>query len=490
MRRKQSPDREELLRRRLAGRAGRAGSPAKVQRAAHPELSFGQRRIWFIDRLQPGSAAYTIPLAHRLRGEVDRAALDAALADVVRRHEALRTRYPADKGEPYQLVEDTPPTLRFEDLSALPDPEARAQEILAAAAEGTFDLAGGPLLRAELLRLAPAEHVLAVTVHHIAFDGWSLGVFTRELAECYAARRAGHSPDLPELSLQYADFAAWQRAHLTADRLSGHLDHWRAELDGAPTVLELPGDHSRPEVPSHAAGEVPFVVPADTADRLRELAREQSASLFVVMLAAYQAVLARHAATSDLLVGVPVAGRDRRELEQLIGFFAHTLPLRARLDDDPAFTDLVARVRESALEGMTHQELPFEQLVEHLTPARELGRNPLVQVLFNLLTRETGTEPGALRLDGLDVTEFAGETVTTRFDLECHVHDHGSRLSGRIVYATELFDRTTMVWFAEHLLHFVTAVAADPSVPISDVSLVTDDELELIARWNAASDIM
>lgn len=483
-------DREELLRRRLAGRAGRTSSLAKARRAARPDLSFGQRRIWFIDQLGPGSAAYTIPWAHRLRGEVDRQALKAALADVVGRHEALRTRYPSDRGEPYQLVDDTPPAVRFEDLSTLPDPERRARKILAEAATGTFDLATGPLLRAELLRLAPADHVLAVSVHHIAFDGWSLGVFTRELAECYAARRAGRHPDLPELPVQYADFAAWQRAHLTADRLRGHLDHWRAELDGAPTVLELPGDHPRPEVPSHAAGEVPFVVPAPVADRLRELARAQSASLFVVMLAAYQAVIARHADTTDLLVGVPVAGRDRRELEPLIGFFAHTLPLRARLDDDPSFTDLVTRVRESALEGMSHQELPFEQLVEHLTPTRELGRNPLVQVLFNLLTRETGTAPGALRLDGLDVTEFAAATVTTRFDLECHIHDHGAHLTGRIVYATELFDHATMVWFAEHLTHFVAAAATDPSVPISDVSLVTDDELELMARWNAASDLM
>ncbi|MGA4844126.1 condensation domain-containing protein [Streptomyces sp. G45] len=483
-------DREELLRRRLAGRARRTGSLAKARRAERPELSFGQRRIWFIDRLQPGSAAYTIPLAHRLRGEVHHATLDAALAAVVRRHEALRTRYPADKGEPYQLVEDTCPPLAFEDLSAADDPEARARAILDEETHGAFDLAGGSPLRARLLRLAPDDHVLLVTVHHIAFDGWSLGVFLRELSECYAALRAGRAPDLPEPPLQYADFAAWQHAHLTAERLRGHLEHWRAELDGAPHVLELPGDHPRPEVPSHRAGAVAFEVPAATADRLRDLARAHSASLFVVVLAAYQAVLGRHAAMDDLLVGVPVAGRDRRELENVIGFFAHTLPLRARLDDDPPFVDLVARVRETVLEGMNHQELPFDQLVEHVAPTRELGRSPLVQVLFNLLTGETGTEPGALRLTGLEVEGFAGEAASTRFDLECHVQDHGAGLTGRVVYAVDLFDRTTMEWFTEHLLNFVTAVADDPTARVSDISLVTDEELELMARWNAASDVM
>ncbi|MGV9695830.1 condensation domain-containing protein [Streptomyces sp. NPDC003470] len=483
-------NREELLRRRLAGRAGRAGSMATARRAQRPALSFGQRRIWFIDRLQPGSAAYTVPLAHRLRGELDRRSLEKALTAVVRRHEALRTRFPAAEGEPYQLVEETDPVLRFEDLSECGDPETRARDMVAAEADSAFDLAAGPLLRARLLRLGPADHVLLVTVHHIVFDGWSLSVFTGELSACYSALRAGLTPDLPELPVQYADFAAWQHAHLTPERLRGHLEHWRTELDGAPTVLELPGDRPRPGAPSHHAGAVPLVVPAGIAERLREVARARSASLFVVMLAAYQAVLSRHTSMTDLLVGVPVAGRDRRESENLIGFFAHTLPLRARLDDDPAFSDLVARVRETVLEAMSHQELPFEQLVEHLVPARELGRNPLVQVLFNLLTPETGVASDALRLAGLDVTEFAGEAVSTRFDLEFHVHDEGARLTARIIYPTDLFDRTTMVWFAEHLLNFVTAVAADPSVRIFDVPLVTDDELELMARWNARSDLV
>ncbi|MFB7664834.1 condensation domain-containing protein [Kitasatospora sp. NPDC056138] len=479
-------NREELLRRRLSGRAGgRAVPPTAARRAERPELSFGQRRIWFVDQVQSDNAAYTIPIAYRVRGDLDVASLRDALATVVERHEALRTRLPAFGGEPYQCIEPAGPVLRCEDLSPETDPEALAAEIFAREADSSFDLDAGPLFRARLLRLARFDHVLLLTVHHSVFDGWSLGVLTRELSDAYAALHQGRRPQLSQVPLQYADFAAWQRAHLTADTLSRHLDYWRGKLAGAPALLELPTDRPRPEVPSHRGGAVRFTVPAETAGRLRELARSQSASLFVVTLAAYQVVLSRYTAMADLVVGVPVAGRDRRELEGLIGFFAHTLPLRADLGGDPSFARLVAQVRESALDGMSHQELPFEQLVEQLAPARELGRNPLVQVLFNLLTRDTGIEPDALVLTGLEVTDFSPGPVSTRFDLELHLFDHGSELTGRLIYAAELFDRTTMSWFTGHFLNALTAVAADPAIPVSAIPLITDAELDLIARWNA-----
>lgn len=482
--------RDELLRRRLSGRAAKRAPLATAKRSEYPALSYGQRRIWFVEQLQPGTTAYSVPVAHRLRGLLDPKALEGAFALVIQRHEALRTRFRVRHGEPYQVVDAAGPAVRHEDLSSHADPEGEARKIVDEEANRAFDLAAGPLLRALLLRLGPSDHVLMLVAHHIVFDAWSLGVLTRELSEAYAALCEGREPDLPALPVQYADFAAWQREHLTADRLSGHLDYWREQLAGAPTVLELPADRARPESPSFRGGSVTFTVPGPAAEGLRELARSHSASLFVVMLAAYQVVLGRNASVPDLLVAVPVAGRGCQELEGLIGFFAHTLPLRARLERARTFDELLLQVRDTVLDGMSHEELPFEQLVEHLSPARELSRNPIAQVLFNLLTREAGTEQGALKLPGLHITEFTIGPVSTRFDLELHVFDHGSELLGKVIYAADLFDHEAMRWFADHFLKLVTMVVSDPSVRISDISLISDAEMDLIRRWNAASDVI
>jgi hypothetical protein len=348
-----------------------------------------------------------------------------------------------------------------------------------------FDLAAGPLFRARLLRLGREDHVLAVTVHHSVFDGWSLGVLTDELAGAYAAYAGGGGPQLAELPLQYVDFAAWQHRHLTDERLAGHLAYWKERLAGIPEVIGLPTDRPRPAQPSYRGGAVSFRIPQETVRGLRALAREHSASLFMVGLAAYQALLSRHTGAGDVVVGVPVAGRDHRVLEPMIGFFAQTLPLRADLGGDPGFAELLDRVRDGFLADSAHQELPFDRLVEEIAPSRDVTHSPVVQVLFNLLSAETGAK--ALHLPGLEVTEFGGDAVTTRFDVELHLYDTGAGLDGRLLYAADLFDDISMRWFAGHYLNLLDAVVRDASVPVSRIPIITGEERDLIAGWNDAS---
>ncbi|WP_328956977.1 condensation domain-containing protein [Kitasatospora purpeofusca] len=485
-----SAEREELLRRRLFERSAKK-RPALTEgpeRGENPELSFAQRRLWFLDQLRPDDVAYVIPAAYRLRGELDADALERALAGVVERHEVLRTRFALNGDEPYQLVEPAAFVLRREDLSRAADPAGAARAEAAAEAATPFALDAGPLLRVRLLKLAAEDHVLLVTVHHSVFDGVSLGLLTREVTAGYAAALAGERPELPELPLQYADFAVRQRARLSGERLAGHLRHWREQLADVPQVLELPVELNRPLNPSFRGRSVPFTVPAEVTEGLRGLAREHRASLYMVTLAAYQAVLGRHARVNDLLVGSPVAGRIGREVEQLIGFFVNTVPLRARLSGEPTFAELVDQVRDTALSAFSHQELPIEKLVEELAPTRDLSRNPLIQVWFNLLNTEGGAEVGELALAGLDVRQFETDGTTTRFDVELHLFDNGtSELTGELIYATDLFSADTARRLAGHYLNFLTAVAADPTLRISRVRIITDEELDLLDRFNSTA---
>ncbi|WP_329045846.1 condensation domain-containing protein [Amycolatopsis sp. NBC_01488] len=480
-----SGDREELLRRRLAGARNRQDGPTAGARAARPVLSHGQRRIWFIDRLQQGSPGYTIPAAYRLRGALHIGALHGALAAVTQRHEVLRTRFPVVDDEPYQDIAPYWPGLALHDLSGTGDPVARAGELVTDEAYRTFDLAEGPLLRAELLRLATDDHVLLITVHHSIFDGASLSVLLGELATAYTAIASGRQPDLGAPPVQYADFAAWQHRHLTDDRLAADLAYWRDRLDGVAPVLGLPTDRPRPKIASARGGAVGFTVPPETTAALRTLARTHSASLFLVTFAAFHAVIGRYAGTTDVLLGVPVAGRDRRELENMIGFFAQTLPVRVDLSGEPTFAELLGRVREEFFDATAHHQLPFDRLVEQLADSRDLAHNPIVQVLFTMLG--TGTGADVPRLPGVAAEEFGSAATTTRFDLELHLADAGDRLDGRVVFAADLFDETTMSWFAGHFLAMLTAVAADPGARVSRVPLITPQELALVEEWNERS---
>src|SRR6185369_4694917 len=371
----------------------------RVPRLEFLPLSYAQQRLWFIHQLDPASVAYNIPLAVRLSGQLDIAALRATLTEVVRRHEALRTTFAVHAGDPYQLIH--PPAeveLPITDLtvgaalrgrpseeigvfaedgrprSAAPTVATlEAQRIAVEEARLPFDLERGPLLRARLLQLSEEEHVLLVTMHHIVSDGWSMGVLVREVAALYTAFSTGQPTSLEELPIQYADYAVWQREWLRGEVLERQLSYWREQLAGAPAVLELPGDHPRPSMQGFRGSFEPVTVPAEVTARLKELSRREGVTLFMLLLGAWQVLLSRYAGAEDIVVGTPIANRQRGEVEGLIGYFVNALALRTDLSGDPSFRELLRRVREVALGAYLHQDVPFEKLVEELQPERALS---------------------------------------------------------------------------------------------------------------------
>ncbi|HSF40240.1 MAG TPA: amino acid adenylation domain-containing protein, partial [Thermoanaerobaculia bacterium] len=448
-------------------------------------LSFGQERLWILDRLAPGAAVYNMPLAFRVRGPLAAGALAGALSEVVRRHEALRTTFTRVDGEPVQVI--SPPEARplpVADLSALPE-EAREAEAGRLAREESFrpfDLRRGPLFRAALLRLAASEHRLLLTMHHIVSDGWSLGVLLREISALYAAFAEGRPSPLAGLPVQYPDFALWQRRWLEDGVLAAQLSWWRERLGGDLPVLELPADRPRPATPSQRGAFERLDLPADLAGRLRELSRRQGATLYMTLLAAFDTLLYRYTGQDDLLVGSPVAGRTRAEVEGLIGFFVNTLVLRAGLAGDPGFSPLLARVRESVLGAWAHQDVPFERLVEELAPERDLSRSPLFQVL---LTFENAS-PLPLSLGpGIDLAAEAVGTGTAKFDLSVGFQEIPGGLAGVAEYATDLFDAVTVQRMLGHLGTLLQGIAADPAARVSELPLVSVPEREqLLVLWN------
>ncbi|MFF5262792.1 amino acid adenylation domain-containing protein, partial [Actinomadura viridis] len=473
---------------RLAAAASDAPStrgappPHPRKRADHRPLSLAQQRLWFLDQLTPGMLAYNTCKAYRIRSALDAAALDAALRAVAERHEVLRSRFRTVGGEPYQVA-DGAERIRLEvtDVSVAAAPETAARELARAEAETPFDLAEGPLLRARLLRLGAADHVLVVVAHHAVFDGWSLRIFEADLSAAYTMAAGGRTPRLEPLGVQYTDFAVWQREHLPDSLLKRRLAHWRERLDGAPMTLELPADRPRPAVPSYLGDVVEFTVPAAVAAPLRSMARERGVTPFMVAMAAYQVLIARHTGRRDFVVGCPSAGRSHPELEDLIGFFVNSLPLRADLSGRPGFSEVVDRVRETLLQALAHQDLPFERLVEELAPPRDLSRNPVIQVWFDLFT------PGAgLDLAGAPAERFTSGLVTTRFDVELHLAETPSgALAGELIYAADLFEAGTMRRFADHYVNLLTAVAAAPDAMVWSIDVLSAEESRrLLIEWN------
>ncbi len=396
-----------------AGHGVEAPPVRPVPRDGDLPLSFPQQRFWFLHQVEPDSPAYNSPKAVRLAGRLDAAALERTLGEVLRRHEVLRTTFPSVDGEPRQLIAPVVPFhLPLIDLSGL-DPAARetvGAGLMAAEARRPFDLAGGPLLRAALLRLAGEEHAILLTMHHIVSDAWSLGVLVREVAALYTAFLDGRPSPLPELPVQYADFSHWQRHWLSGEVLERELAFWRRQLGSEPPALDLPTDRPRPAVPTFRGGRETFRLAPEVSARLQELSRGEGATLFMTLLAGFQALLARYSGQERVLVGVPIAGRNRRETEDLIGCFLNMLVMGADLSGRPSFRELIGRVRRFALDAYAHQDLPFEKLVEELAPERSAGRSPLFQVAFGLQNapRETFDLPGLqLQPVGAQLEELA-----------------------------------------------------------------------------------
>ncbi len=470
--------------------APRAAVPPvrRVPRTRDLPLSFAQERLWFLDRMEPGRAWYNLPAAVRLTGRLDVPSLARSLGEIVRRHEALRTRFAERGGGPVQVVEPAPTEgssrLPVVDLSALAPGlrEGVARAASAAEAATPFDLEHGPLIRSLVLRLAPEEHVLVVTMHHVASDGWSIGVYLRELAALYGAFREGRLSPLPELPVQYPDFAAWQRKWLSGSLLARRLEHWRARLAGAPELLELPTDRPRPPIQSQRGGRVAFRVPPEAARRLRELARGERATLFMALLAAFDALLHRMTGSGDLVVGSPVAGRVRPEIEGLIGFFVNTLPLRVGLDGRESFRELVGRARDATLDAFEHEDVPFEKLVEELRPRRNPAHTPVFQVVLAL----QNTPMGRQELPGVAFEPLPVTSGTAKFDLMlAFLERPDGALAGGLEYNRDLFDPTTARRLVDHLGNLVAAAAAAPETPVSRLPLLgAGERRQLLGEWN------
>ncbi|WP_031470137.1 non-ribosomal peptide synthetase [Sciscionella sediminilitoris] len=480
------------LARALAARSG-AVRP-KLEPVARPErlpLSFAQRRLWFLHRLEENSSTYNMPLALTLTGELDRSALEAALADVVLRHESLRTMITEDAEGPYQLVAgpgQVRPELPVERIA----PEAVGQR-LAEAAGHRFDLAAAIPVVARLFEVAPRSHVLLLVVHHIAADGWSVPLLAQDLAGAYAARHEGRAPEWPPLPVQYADYTLWQQRLFEDGLLTGQLDYWREQLAGLPEQIELPTDLPRPPAPTYRGRRVGFRVPAEVHAELRALAAREHVTLFMVVQAALATVLHRLGAGQDIPIGSPIAGRLDEALEDLIGFFVNTLVLRNDLSGNPSFAGLLARVREVDLAAYAHQDLPFEQLVEVLSPERSAGRHPLFQVAlaFDNSAQDQTAERIGERM-GLTAEPREVGTGVAKFDLLFGVGERweadggAAGLRGVLLYSTDLYRPETAQFLVDCLVRVLRQVSIDPGGALADIDLLGAQGRERVLAWGQA----
>ncbi|HVH11782.1 MAG TPA: amino acid adenylation domain-containing protein, partial [Longimicrobium sp.] len=485
----EAPTLAELARVVEGMRGGEAHAPAPIlpaPRTSPLPLSLAQERLWLADRLRPDSAVYNVPAGVRLHGALDVDALSRALDEIVRRHEALRTTFAERNGIRVQVVAPAAAVpLPVEDLSALP-PEAREEAVrrraVEVAGEG-FDLEAGPLLRLLLLRLGEAEHVLFVCMHHVVTDGWSMGVWVRELAALYGAFRRGEGSPLPELPVQYADFAAWQRARLRGEALDGLLAWWKERLAGAPELLPLPTDHPRPAMMSFRGAHVPLHLPPPLVERLEGVARREGATVYMVLQTALRALLARYAGTDDIVLGTTIAGRTRGETEGLIGLFMNTLALRTDLSGDSRFAEAVRRVRETTLGAFDHQEVPFEKLVDELRLERSLSHSPLFQVLF-----EVQNGPGGFPiLPGVEAREVEMDGALARTDLSVALWATPGGMEGALTYATDLFEPATARRMAAQLERVLRQVAEDPERRLSRLALTDGAERAQLLAWSGTT---
>ncbi len=455
--------------------------------AAGMPLSFAQERLWFLDQLTPGTAVYNIPAAFRLHGRIDVLAFQRAAEAVARRHEVLRTRFVQVAGEGMQRVESRlPPLLQLTDIQGAREAERDEllRQLALGEARGGFDLADGPVLRLRLVRLASREHALLLTLHHIAGDGWSMGVLMKELLEIYDARLSRREPDLLPLEVQYADFSLWQRRWLRGAVLRQQLDFWKAQLAGLPPRLELPIDRPRPSVRSVEGATLSFQFEAPLVAELRGLSERAGMTLFMTLLAGFQLLLGRHAQQCDFALGSPVAGRVHPAVEPLIGFFINTLVLRARIDGSAGFQDHLLATRQTVLEAFAHQDLPFEKLVEELVPQRELSHTPLFQVLFVL----QNTPMPELKRPDLRLEALRADTATSKFDLTLGMTERGSDggLHADFEYRPDLFDATTLRRMAGQLRELLAAAVADPARPTDRLPLLSAAERHQLAVEVAA----
>ncbi|MFC5743983.1 amino acid adenylation domain-containing protein, partial [Dyella tabacisoli] len=447
-------------------------------------LSFAQQRLWFLDQLESDSPAYNIPLAVRLKGKLDRKALHAALNGVLHRHDALRAYFESADGTPVQrIMSRLDLVLAFDDLrhSAQKEREAAEHALIHDDTRTPFDLQTGPLIRGSLMQFEEQDHLLLLTVHHIAFDGWSIGILLREVGALYASHALGLPPSLPELPMRYVDFASWQRQWLSGEVLERQLNYWRQQLAGSPNLLTLPTDRPRPLVQSQAGATLSYAIPAELSAKLQALSRKMQSTLFMTLCAAFNVLLARYSGQSDICIGTPIANRNRADIEGIIGFFVNTLVLRTQVDLSLGFTTLLKQVRANTLDAYTHQDVQFEQLVEVLQPERHTSYSPLFQAMLVLQNMPMDE----LVLPGLSMKVLDSEGATAKFDITLTLMEGDKGLQGDFEYSTDLFDASTIERMADHFTRLLYAIVADPTCPIDDLVMLGDDERRLmLSEWN------
>ncbi|HET9284715.1 MAG TPA: amino acid adenylation domain-containing protein, partial [Candidatus Angelobacter sp.] len=462
--------------------AGTDTSTEEVQPSFRFPASYAQQRLWFIDQLDPGLSTYNVPVALRIQGKLDPGAFKSTFQEIVNRHESLRTTFSGDDAEPQQVVW---PTLELDlpliDLQSLPESEREAEARTHALQDASlaFDLVRGPLLRLKLVRLDEQDHVLVVTLHHIICDAWSVAILIREVSALYAAFSTGKPSPLPALPLQYVDYTAWQRKWLQGDALNNQIEYWKRQLAGV-GPLELPTDRPRPQAFSSRGGTEGARIAANLLGKIKELGRQQGATLFITLLAAFHALLYRYTGQHDVTVGSPIAGRRRPEMETLIGFFVNTLVLRADVSGNATFKELLQQVKETTLQAFAHQDVPFEKLVEILQPERDLSRPPLFQVMLVL----QNVPPGALELAPAKLSPFSLGTQTAKFEFTLILAENNSELQCSLGYSSDLFDASTAQRMLEHFQKLLSSLVAGPHLRLGELLLLTENEKQTIEHWN------
>jgi len=446
-------------------------------RGAVLPLSFAQQRLWFFSQLEPDSYIYNVPVAVRLAGQLDIPVLERTLTEIGRRHEVLRTTFVAERGEPRLFI--SPPALLVipvEDLSGL-DQEAReaeAQRLAQEEAHRPFDLAQGPLLRVRLLRLQEDEHICLLTMHHIISDGWSMSILVREVAALYEAYLRGEASPLEELPIQYVDYAVWQQDWLRGEVLERQLHYWKTQLAGDLPVMEIPFSKPRPAVQTFRGGSYSFTLTDELADALRALCRREGATLFMTLLAVFKTLLYSYTGEDDVIVGTPIANRNRIEIENLIGFFINSLPLRTDLSGDPTFSELLGRVREVTLDAYAHLDMPLEKLVSELQPERSLSRTPLFQVVFGF----HNAPKSALTLPNLELSHVPSNNAVVRYDFTLQMAESGGMLGGAWTYNLDLFNDATIKLMHNHFETLLQNVVLRPDISLSELEMITEMEPE------------
>jgi hypothetical protein len=468
------PEKRAALKRKLL--AKREGSRSNVitpqPRSGQPfPLSFAQERLWFIHQWNPHNPAHNISLTIRIKGQLDLDLLLKSCAEIILRHEPLRTTFEMAKGTSVQIVSPTPPLVfalvDLEQLAAA-EQETLVPQLVREEARQPFDLTTGPVYRALMLRLDAQAHVLVLTTHHIVTDGWSLQVLVRELGAAYTGFVTGTPVRFADLPIQYVDYAVWQRQNLQGAELEKQIAYWKQQLDPMPAVLELPTDRPRPPVQTYCGASYSFTLSRPLTEAIKALSRREGTTLFMTLLAAFKTLLYRYCGQKDIVVGSPIANRNRAEIEDLVGFFVNMLVLRTDFSGDPNFGELLKRVREISLAAFTHCDMPFEKLVEELHPERDMSRNPLFQVVFAF----QDTLGGRWELPGLTLDWAETENGVVRFDLTLFMADMEQGLAGRVNYNTDLYDAETITQMMEHFVTILEQVTAHPEIRLLDISLV------------------